>query len=245
MIYFRPRGSFLANFCPIFMQSEVQSAIDRSLPTPAHQRKALGTNKVFANSWICFIKRPCLNFWFVSRVDSLLTIIGDRHWQKLAAMFKKSRITKFTPLKGAFSCGLMWGAYFCMGAYKHDVVVVMKMVPIFMRCLFCVGAYYPDFMVVYIYHVIEVHLTSPLTLLMSSPSSLFCFFFFFLPPSSLVPRLLCRGGGKRAWYTLFSHAPSSLGNHSATLKLCSQFCLPAERQYCMVILPVGHIWGWY
>ena len=21
----------------------------------------------------------------------------------------------------------MWGAYFCMGAYKHDVVVVIKM----------------------------------------------------------------------------------------------------------------------
>ena len=27
---------------------------------------------------------------------------------------------------------------------------------------------------------------------------------------SLVPRLLCRGGGKRAWYTLFVNAPSSL-----------------------------------
>ena len=24
-------------------------------------------------------------------------------------------------------CLLMWGAYFCMGAYKHDVVVVIKM----------------------------------------------------------------------------------------------------------------------
>ena len=28
---------------------------------------------------------------------------------------------------------------------------------------------------------------------------------------SLVPRLLCGGGGKRAWYTLFTHVPSSLG----------------------------------
>ena len=28
---------------------------------------------------------------------------------------------------------------------------------------------------------------------------------------SLVPRPLCRGGGKRDWYTLFAHAPSSLG----------------------------------
>ena len=34
--------------------------------------------------------------------------------------------------------------------------------------------------------------------------------------SSLVPRLLCKGGGKRAWYTLFAHAPSSLGNLHAT-----------------------------
>ena len=39
------------------------------------------------------------------------------------------------------------GAYFCMGAYKRDVVVVIKRVPIFMGCLFCVGAYYPDFTV--------------------------------------------------------------------------------------------------
>ena len=35
----------------------------------------------------------------------------------------------------------MWGAYFCMGAYKHDVVVVIKMgahihgVLIFYGCL--------------------------------------------------------------------------------------------------------------
>ena len=29
---------------------------------------------------------------------------------------------------------------------------------------------------------------------------------------SLIPRLLCGGGGKRAWYTLFTHAPHSLGN---------------------------------
>ena len=27
---------------------------------------------------------------------------------------------------------------------------------------------------------------------------------------SLVPRLLCGGGEKRAWYTRFAHAPSSL-----------------------------------
>ena len=39
------------------------------------------------------------------------------------------------------------GCLFCMGAYKRDVVVVIKWVPIFMGCLFYVGAFYPDFMV--------------------------------------------------------------------------------------------------
>ena len=44
---------------------------------------------------------------------------------------------------------LMWGAYFCMGAYKRDVVVVIKMgAYIFKGCLFCVGAYYPDYTVI-------------------------------------------------------------------------------------------------
>ena len=41
----------------------------------------------------------------------------------------------------------MWGAYFCMGAYKRDVVVVIKMGAYIHGCLFCVGAYYPDFTV--------------------------------------------------------------------------------------------------
>ena len=34
--------------------------------------------------------------------------------------------------------------------------------------------------------------------------------------TSLVPRLSCVGGGERAWYTLFAHAPSSLGNLHTT-----------------------------
>ena len=48
----------------------------------------------------------------------------------------------------------MWGAYFCMGAYKRDVVVVIKMgayiheVLISCGCLFRVGAYYRDFTVI-------------------------------------------------------------------------------------------------
>ena len=33
---------------------------------------------------------------------------------------------------------------------------------------------------------------------------------------SLVPRLSCRGGRERAWYTLFAHVLSSLGNLHTT-----------------------------
>ena len=40
----------------------------------------------------------------------------------------------------------LWGAHFCMGAYKNaDVVVVIKMGAYIHGCLFCVGAYHPDF----------------------------------------------------------------------------------------------------
>ena len=39
-------------------------------------------------------------------------------------------------------CHCMWGAYFCMGAYKHDVVVVIKM-----GAYISWGAYYPDYTV--------------------------------------------------------------------------------------------------
>ena len=60
---------------------------------------------------------------------------------------------------------------------------------------------------------------------------------------SLVPRLLCVGGGKRAWYTLFAHAPSSLGNCILLryTKINGNFCLPAERPHCKIILPVRHL----
>ena len=135
-VYFRPRGSFSANFCSIFiafLQPEIQSAIDRSLPTPAHQRKAPGTIdnsfllyylcwnqriRFFTNSWICFTKRPCLNFvfllffyfLFLSRVDSLLTI-GDRHWRKVAATFEKAKSANSLPFTRN-GCLFMWAAYF-------------------------------------------------------------------------------------------------------------------------------------
>ena len=76
-------------------------------------------------------------FWFVSCVDSLLTI-GDRHWQKLASMFGIH-----FHLHGN-GCPLMWGACFCMGAYKSDVVVIIEMGCLYSWCILC---RYPVFMV--------------------------------------------------------------------------------------------------
>ena len=64
-------------------------------------------------------------FRFLSRVDSLLTI-GDRHWRKVAATFEKAESANSLPF-ARNGCLFMWGAYFCMGAYKRDVVVVIKM----------------------------------------------------------------------------------------------------------------------
>ena len=41
----------------------------------------------------------------------------------------------------------MWDAYFHMGAYTCNVVVVIKMGAYIPGCLFSMGAYYPDFTV--------------------------------------------------------------------------------------------------
>ena len=76
-------------------------------------------------------------FWVVSRADSSPTI-GDGHWRMLAATLEKLHQQIHFPLR----CLFMWGAYFCMGAYIHDVVVVIQMgayihgLLIFYRCLF-------------------------------------------------------------------------------------------------------------
>ena len=58
-------------------------------------------------------------FRFLYCVDSLLTF-GDRHWRKVAATFKKAESLPFAVY-------FYMGAYFCMGAYKRDVVAVIKM----------------------------------------------------------------------------------------------------------------------
>ena len=61
-------------------------------------------------------------FWVSSCVDSLLTI-RDRHWQKVVATFEKAESAN-SLLFAWNRCIFMWGAYLCMDAYKHDVVVI-------------------------------------------------------------------------------------------------------------------------
>ena len=48
------------------------------------------------------------------------------------------------------------GAYFCMGAYKRDVVVVIRMGAYIQGVLICVGAYYPDFTVSLIHEKTDI-----------------------------------------------------------------------------------------
>ena len=68
-----------------------------------------------------FYQEALPKFRLLCRVDSLLTI-GDRHWRKVAATFKKAESANSLPFAVPFHVG----AYFCMGAYKRDVVVVIK-----------------------------------------------------------------------------------------------------------------------
>ena len=72
-----------------------------------------------------FYQEALPKFQYLSRFDSLLRI-GDRHWRKVAATIEKTESANSLPL-ARNGCNLMWGAYFCMGAYKRDVVVVIKM----------------------------------------------------------------------------------------------------------------------
>ena len=59
------------------------------------------------------------------RVDNLLTI-GGRHWRKVATTFETAESANSLPF--AWNRYLfIWGAYFCMGAYKRNVIVVIKM----------------------------------------------------------------------------------------------------------------------
>ena len=69
-----------------------------------------------------FYQEALPKFQFLSRVDSLLTI-GDRHWRKVAATFEKAESANSL----SFVVPVHVGAYFYMGVYKHNVVVVIKM----------------------------------------------------------------------------------------------------------------------
>ena len=63
-----------------------------------------------------FYQEALPKFRFLSCVDSLLTF-GDTHWRKVAATFKKAESANSLPFAVPFH----------MGAYKRDVVVVIKM----------------------------------------------------------------------------------------------------------------------
>ena len=60
-----------------------------------------------------FYQEVLPRFWFVSRVNSLLTI-GDRHWRTLATMFEKAESANSLPFARNGSL-FMWGAYFLYG----------------------------------------------------------------------------------------------------------------------------------
>ena len=63
-VYFRTKVIFLLIPLQCLVQPEIQSAIDRLLPTPAHQHKVPGANESVRVIPGCFIKRPCINFIF-------------------------------------------------------------------------------------------------------------------------------------------------------------------------------------
>ena len=81
-----------------------------------------------------FYQETLPKFRFLSHVNNLLTI-GDKHWRKVAATFEKAESANSLP----FVVHFHMGAYFSMGAYKRDVVVVMGAyihgVLILCRCL--------------------------------------------------------------------------------------------------------------
>ena len=53
----------------------------------------------------------------------------------------------------------MWGAYFCMGAYKHDMVVVIKMGAYIYRVLILCGCLLSQFYSIskYYFHTYKVN----------------------------------------------------------------------------------------
>ena len=82
-----------------------------------------------------FYQEASTKFWFLSRVDNLLTIRSYRHWRKVAATFEKAKSANSL----SFAVPFHVDANFCMDAYKCDVVVVIKMGAYFHRVLILCG----------------------------------------------------------------------------------------------------------
>ena len=117
-----------------FVQPELQSTIDWSLPTSAHQRKAPGTNGSVSIFFLLipdmFYQEALPKFQHKSRVNSLLTIGADRHWWKVAATFENSQISKFTSVCMERVPFLVWVLINAMWLLQS------KWVPIFMGAYF-------------------------------------------------------------------------------------------------------------
>ena len=99
-----------------------------------------------------FYQEALPKFCFLSHVDSLLTI-GDRHGRKVAATLEKVKSANSLP----FVVHFHMGAYFCMGAYKRDVVVVIKMGAYIHGVLILCGCLLSRFYGIYIgYKILQV-----------------------------------------------------------------------------------------
>ena len=92
---------------------------------------------------MCFIKRLCLGFGLYPASIACLQSQIDTGEHKPLRLKKLNQQIHFHLARNG--CLFMWGAYFCMGGYKRDVVAVIKMGAYIHGVLICVGAYYPDF----------------------------------------------------------------------------------------------------
>ena len=107
--------SFLSNVYRFSITRDTVS--NRLLSTPAHQRQSTGTNesvKIFANSWICFTKRPCLNFGYFPVLIACLQseIDTGKKWP----LREKAKSASLYILPFARNrCLFMWGCLFLCG----------------------------------------------------------------------------------------------------------------------------------
>ena len=124
----------MSNIFSFYNQRYSQQSIDCCKPPPTNVKHLEPTNpwEFFANSWICFTKRSCQNFGFYP--VSIACLQSKIYRQPLRSKQPNQQIHFRFAQNG---CLFMWGAYFWMGAYKCDVVVVIKMSALYSR-----GAYF-------------------------------------------------------------------------------------------------------